>query len=52
MEYLGIKLNVENIPELDPGFIPLYKFNQDSQHLSHYMYHNLCKNNLSSQDNR
>ena len=28
MEYLGIELNVENQPELDPGFIPLYKFNQ------------------------
>ena len=28
MEYLRIQLNVENIPELDPGFIPLYKFNQ------------------------
>ena len=28
MEFLGIELNIENQPELDPGFIPLYKFNQ------------------------
>ena len=27
MEFLGIDINVKNIPELDPGFIPLYKFN-------------------------
>lgn len=29
MNYLGIELNVKNIPELDPGFIPLYRFNQE-----------------------
>lgn len=28
MEHLGIKLDIRNIPELDPGFIPLYRFNQ------------------------
>ena len=28
MEYLGINLTVENKPELDPKFIPLYKFNK------------------------
>ena len=29
MKFLGIELNVKNIPELDPGFIPLYRFNQE-----------------------
>lgn len=28
MEFLGISVNVKNAPELDPGFIPLYRFNQ------------------------
>ena len=28
MKYLGIDLDVKNIPELDPGFIPIFKFNQ------------------------
>lgn len=28
MEHLGIELDIRNIPELDPGFIPLYRFNQ------------------------
>lgn len=28
MDYLGISVNVKNIPELDPGFIPLYRFNE------------------------
>lgn len=28
MEHLGIKLDIRSIPELDPGFIPLYRFNQ------------------------
>lgn len=28
MEYLGIKVETRNIPELDPGFIPLHQFNQ------------------------
>ena len=28
MEFLGVKLNIKNSPELDPGFIPLFKFNQ------------------------
>ena len=27
MNFLGIELSVKNIPELDPGFIPLHKFN-------------------------
>jgi len=27
MDFLGVKLKVKNIPELDPGFIPLYQFN-------------------------
>lgn len=28
MEHLGIELDIRNIPELDPGFIPLYRYNQ------------------------
>ena len=28
MEHLGIKIDVRNIPELDPDFIPLYRFNK------------------------
>ena len=28
MEHLGINLDIRNIPELDPGFIPLHRFNQ------------------------
>ena len=28
MNYLGVKLSVKNLPELDPGFIPIHKFNQ------------------------
>lgn len=27
MNFLGIETSVKNIPELDPGFIPMYKFN-------------------------
>ena len=27
MEFLGISLDVKNLPELDPGHIPLHKFN-------------------------
>ena len=28
MEFLGVKFEVKNTPELDSGFIPLYKFNK------------------------
>ena len=28
MEHLGINVDIRNIPELDPGFIPLHRFNQ------------------------
>ena len=28
MEHLGIQVDIRNIPELDPGFIPLHRFNQ------------------------
>ena len=28
MNYLGIELEIKNLPELDPGFIPIHKFNQ------------------------
>ena len=28
MEHKGIKIDIKNKPELDPGFVPLYKFNQ------------------------
>ena len=28
MEFLGVKFEVKNTPELDNGFIPLYKFNK------------------------
>ena len=28
MEYLGIKIDVKNAPKLDPGFIPLLKYNR------------------------
>ncbi len=28
MNYLGVELNIRNLPELDPGFIPIYKFNR------------------------
>jgi len=28
MNFLGIELEVKNLPELDPGFIPLHKFNE------------------------
>ena len=28
MEHLGINIDIRNIPELDPGFIPLHRFNQ------------------------
>ena len=28
MNYLGVELTVNNLPELDPGFIPIHKFNQ------------------------
>lgn len=28
MNLYGIELDVKNVPKLDPGFIPLYKFNQ------------------------
>lgn len=28
MNYLGIEANVKNLPELDPDFFPLHKFNQ------------------------
>ena len=27
MNYLGIEANVQNLPELDRSFFPLYKFN-------------------------
>ena len=27
MEHLGINVNVKNVPELDPKYIPLHKFN-------------------------
>ena len=29
MKHCGIKINLKNKPELDPGFIPLYKFNEE-----------------------
>lgn len=28
MRFLGVEFEVSNLPELDPGFIPIYKFNQ------------------------
>ena len=28
MEHVGITVNIKNKPELDPGFIPLFKFNE------------------------
>ena len=28
MNYLGVELTVKNLPELDPDFIPIHKFNQ------------------------
>ena len=28
MNHLGIEVSVKNIPELDPGFIPLAQFNR------------------------
>ena len=28
MEFLGVNMTIQNIPELDPKFIPLHKFNQ------------------------
>ena len=28
MEHLGIQVNIKNKPELDPGFMPLFKFNE------------------------
>ena len=28
MNFLGIDIDIKNIPELDPGFIPLHKFNE------------------------
>lgn len=28
MNYLGVELEIKNLPELDPGFIPIHKFNQ------------------------
>ena len=28
MNHLGIEVPVKNVPELDPGFIPLAKFNR------------------------
>ena len=28
MEHLGINIDIRNIPELDPGFVPLHRFNQ------------------------
>ena len=28
MKHLGIEVPVKNVPELDPGFIPLYQFNR------------------------
>jgi len=27
MDFLGVNISVKNVPELDPGFIPLHKFN-------------------------
>ena len=29
MEHCGIQISIKNKPELDPGFIPLYKFNEE-----------------------
>ena len=28
MDYLGLDCSIRNVPELDPGFIPLYRFNR------------------------
>ena len=28
MEFLGVQLSADNLPELDPAFIPLHKFNE------------------------
>ena len=28
MEFLGVNLDIKNLPELDPEFIPLHKFNE------------------------
>ena len=28
MNYLGLDCSIRNVPELDPGFIPLYRFNR------------------------
>ena len=28
MNFLGVNINTKNLPELDPGFIPLHQFNQ------------------------
>jgi len=28
MKYLGIEINIKNVPKLDPGFIPMHLFNQ------------------------
>ena len=28
MEFLGVNINVKNLPELDPEFIPLHQFNK------------------------
>ena len=28
MEHLGISFSIKNIPELDPGFLPLQRFNE------------------------
>ena len=28
MNHLGVELTVKNTPELDPGFIPLFKYNK------------------------
>lgn len=27
MKFLGVDIDIKNLPELDPGFIPLYKYN-------------------------
>ena len=28
MEFLGVNLDIKNLPELDPEFIPLHRFNE------------------------
>ena len=28
MDFLGVNLDIKNLPELDPEFIPLHRFNE------------------------